>query len=377
MTNIHPVSGTFFRDQVLALRKNGVQTGVIYSEFRTVETCLKGRLWENHFHTTTFVESNGATLISHHWGIPFLKKLKMKLWIAEIIRLYSLYSRTYGKPDIIHAHSAFYAGMAAVKIKQRFGVPYVVTEHATFFKRGIITPWQLPGVKLALTQADAVITVSRGLAEDVQVFIPGKYIEIIPNLVDCIYFHPPVKRKYKPFAFLSVGFLTQKKGFDRLIRAFAIAFEKMPDVHLNIAGEGTERHALQRLVNDLGMGRQIFFLGELSREQVRNQMWQANQFVLASHVETFGVVLLEAMATGLPVIATRCGGPEDFVTAEVGYLTDWQSDAQFAAVLEQAYRQYQSQHKEQAIREYVVSRYSDTVVAQKIIHCYQQVLGSE
>lgn len=91
---------------------------------------------------------------------------------------------------------------------------------------------------------------------------------------------------------------------------FARVLEQYPDLLLEIGGDGPEKTKLEELVTKLGINKNIKFLGQLTRDEVKNKMnEESSAFVLSSEYETFGVVVVEALALGKPVIATKCGGP--------------------------------------------------------------------
>ena len=107
---------------------------------------------------------------------------------------------------------------------------------------------------------------------------------------------------------------------DLTIEAFIDAFKGSDKVFLTIFGEGPERQKLEELVRINKMEKQIKLMGMQSRKVIADYLKECDCFVLASQTETFGVVYIEAMASGLPVIATKCGGPESFVNEENGVL---------------------------------------------------------
>ena len=120
--------------------------------------------------------------------------------------------------------------------------------------------------------------------------------------------------------FVSVGSLLRGKGFDLLIPAFAKFHEENPTATLEIIGGGKCRQELEQLAAQLQLQDAVTFQGLLSRQKIAERFQESDYFVLASRSETFGVAYIEAMAAGLPVIATACGGPEEFVTPETGLL---------------------------------------------------------
>jgi glycosyltransferase involved in cell wall biosynthesis len=168
--------------------------------------------------------------------------------------------------------------------------------------------------------------------------------------------------------------LNQRKGIDLLLRALAHLIRNGQDVVLDIGGEGPEREALVLLARDLGIADRVNFLGLLSREGVRKAMQEAHLFVLPSSYETFGVAYIEAMACGLPVIATRCGGPEGFVTPDVGYLVPQSDENALATTIHDVFVNYH-RFDGNEIRCYVVRRFGSDAVAKKLITIYERVVS--
>jgi glycosyltransferase involved in cell wall biosynthesis len=153
-----------------------------------------------------------------------------------------------------------------------------------------------------------------------------------------------------------VARLSPQKNIGGLLRAFARIAADDSSVVLTVVGDGPTRTELETCAHRLGIDDRVTFQGELDREGVRDVLWDAHAFVLPSHYETFGVVLLEAMATGLPVVATACGGPDDLVTPDTGFLvpahdTDALSDAL------RRMRNEAASFDPAAIRQYVLDHY--------------------
>jgi glycosyltransferase involved in cell wall biosynthesis len=293
------------------------------------------------------------------------------------MRLTQLYVRDFGPPDVLHAQSALWGGVSAMKLASRFGVPYVVTEHSTAYARGMIKRWQEPLVRETFRRAGAVLAVSRGLSNLLAKYVSGAKVQVVPNMVDTDFFVlPPRPRDAEAFTFLTVALLQPKKGIDVLVQAFAQAFGHRPDVCLEIGGDGPQRDELESLAANLGVSGAVRFLGVLSPADVREAMWRANVFVLSSYVETFGVVLIEAMATGLPVIATRCGGPEHLIRDSLGCLVDPGSADQLARALASVYERYPKwRGRDKETRQHIVSNYSNNAVANALLEVFRAVAG--
>lgn len=113
---------------------------------------------------------------------------------------------------------------------------------------------------------------------------------------------------------LWVGHLVDVKRVDRLLDAFAIAHRRVPALRLRLVGGGELEASLKQQAHTLGLGKVVTFVPTKSRRGIRQEMSAADLLVISSETETFGVVGIEAMAMGLPVLSTDCGGPADYVT---------------------------------------------------------------
>jgi glycosyltransferase involved in cell wall biosynthesis len=234
--------------------------------------------------------------------------------------LYPLIEKEFGKPDVIHSHFTS-LGYAAACMKERLCAPLVVTEHSSEMLKVPLNKKLHSMAQKAYSTADVVVAVSPALAAVIKTYF-GITPEYIPNVVDTslFFFNPGPRATITDCCFISVGGLIESKRLNLLIEAFARAFNGNPDVSLVIFGEGPERRRLERMIRDLGQEDRITLMGAQPRSVIAKKMQSCRCFVLPSHHETFGVVYIEAMASGLPIIATRCGGPEHFIHEENGLL---------------------------------------------------------
>ncbi|MGD0279292.1 MAG: glycosyltransferase [Smithella sp.] len=372
-TDHHPVLGTFFREQAQALRTAGIKVGVIYPDIRSTRQLSIKSIRENHFQTVIREEEGIRVVRFNGWNLPKFRRGDI-FFTYQTQRLIKLYVTHFGKPDLIHAQSALWGGVAAQKAKEHLDISYVITEHSSLYGRGLIEPWQVPYLKKTFNDASAVLAVSRALGNLVEPYMNAPKVEVVPNVVDTDFFTlPHNSRNHEFFRFLSVAFLTPIKGFDILLRSFSEAFRGRKEIVLEIGGDGPQRIGLEKLAAELGISGQVRFLGMLSREEVRSAMWRANAFVLASYIETFGVVLIEALSTGLPVVATRCGGPEEFVTPEVGILMEAGNVKALAAALDAIYRD-SLQFDAGLLRNYAIENFGEQKLVTRLFRIYQNVL---
>ena len=159
-----------------------------------------------------------------------------------------------------------------------------------------------------------------------------------------------------------------------MLDAFARALEKRPDLRLKIGGGGVEEAALKRQAGRLKIDAAVDFLGALDNGAVLRLMRGSDVFVLASRNETFGVVFIEALSQGLPVIATRCGGPEGIVNGNNGLLVPKeQPEALAEALLEMA--ENRARYPAEALRAACLEEFGEQAVTGRLKAVYAQVLA--
>jgi len=223
----------------------------------------------------------------------------------------------FGNFNVVHGQD-IYSPMALLSIHsaRKRKIPSVLTCHSVHKSEGI---WRLiyRPIISAMNRANRVIAVS-GAAKGfcVALGVPDDKIEVIPNGVDLSIFNTDVDGsamrtklglKNEPLIATAIR-LVKRKGPGHLVNAFSKVLKAIPNAKLAIAGGGTEAANLRTQIKKLGVERSVFMLGRLPREQVAELMAAANVFVLPSMFESFGLVLLEAMAVGTPVVCTRTQG---------------------------------------------------------------------
>lgn len=228
------------------------------------------------------------------------------------------------KPDILHAHVAT-AGVPAVLLGKLYHMPVVITEHSTAFPRGLARGIRRIQPKFAFEHADLVCPVSEGLKQSIESQGIRAKFQVIPNVVDPALFFPPDVRCIRTGArkhLLVVALLDPKKGIPYLLQALARLKSRRNDFVLDIVGDGPPRTEYEELTAALGLQDTVRFHGIKPKREVAEFMRNSDVMVVPSLVETFSVVAAEALTTGLPVVTTRCGGPEEFVTPEAGLVVN-------------------------------------------------------
>jgi glycosyltransferase involved in cell wall biosynthesis len=242
-------------------------------------------------------------------------------YLQGVIGAYRRLAAEGFKPDILHAN-VYESGVPAVLIGRQTGTPVVISEHASDFVRRRLPPWQVQKARFAFARAARVLPVSRTLQDAIAGHGIHAHFTILPNVVDTELFRPAERPKEADGVkrLIAVGSLTPIKGFNHLLRALALLLAERNDWRLSVMGEGPERAALTELAGSLGLSDRVTFHGHTPKETLAEAMRDSDLFVLSSLVETFSAAAVEAMACGLPVLATRCGGPEEYLTPEMGRL---------------------------------------------------------
>lgn len=284
-------------------------------------------------------------------------------------KLYRKIVSEQGEIDVMHAHFPDLS-YAAAKLKEQEQLPLIVTEHSSQINKAVIEKNVFQKAQFAYDRADAVIAVSPSLARVIKdkFSIDALYI---PNIVDTetFKFEPETTRNDTSFRFVSTGRLLKLKRMDLTIKAFGKAFMGNKDVSLKIFGEGPERDALQKLIQASGLENQVVLAGLKSRIAIADELNKSDCFVLASQSETFGVAYIEALATGTPVIATRCGGPETFITKDNGILVNVDDEQELEESMVYMYAN-RERYIPAAISEETINLFGPANVASQIIEVY-------
>lgn len=356
--------GLFERDQALAMKNLGYDVAYAVLDMRSIRRNRK----------LGYVHYCDKGLPVFEMNLP-LGNLPLQ-WIAasEKIAIKGLFKHiqsVWGLPDVVHAH--FYK--IAVGIWDFFQgehIPVVVTEHASAVANGSLSKKAKRLLKRTYKNVDTVISVSNPLAELISKSYDIQPI-VIPNMV-VLDNSMTSEKKHARFRFASSANLVHRKGIDILLDAFSQVVQKNKNIELVIYGDGPERKNLERQIKELNLVDYVILYGRYERAILSKEYAKADVFVLPSRKETFGVVYIEAMYCGLPVIATRCGGPEDFVTDDVGILVHNEdcfalADAMFHVI--ETINDYDREH----ISEYVYRMFAPEQVALRIEDVYRHVAG--
>lgn len=360
-----PLNGVFEFDQAKALAKSGVHVTFLAADLRSIRRKRK-----------LGICSGMQDGVSYHvFNIPLGAVPKQIQNSVNSWALKHLYHKVFTgeKPDIIHAHFTGPA-YAAVPLCEAEHIPLVVTEHSSEMNKPDVKKKLLHDAQYAYSKAAVVIAVGKGLARRIEQRC-GVHCVVIPNVMGETLFYETVRQSHAgEFRFVFAGNLIQRKRPELLVEAFSQVVAQHPQARLSIIGDGGLRDDLETKIRDLQLQDFVTMHGRLQRKQMADVYSRCDCFVLPSANETFGVVYMEALAAGLPVIATACGGPEDFVTPELGIMIpvdDRNALVDAMNKMVETAGRYDSKKLSASVRE----QFSEQAVASKLCQVYSDLLN--
>lgn len=262
------------------------------------------------------------------WRVRYPRTPEPLSYLANVVGALLAYRRVRRsgfEPDLIHAHF-FLAGVPAVLLGRLLRKPVVVTEHWSVFLTddpATLGPIVRRAARLAFEHAALVLPVSDALRRGIEAAGVSARFRVIPNVVDEQLFYPgPTPRSggRQSARLLAVSALYEAKGYEYLLQAVAILAASRRDFQLEIVGGGELRETLETLSRKLGVDDLVSFRGVRPKEEVAELMRTADLFVLTSRYDNNPCAVLEALCSGLPVVATAVGGVPELVHNGSGLL---------------------------------------------------------
>jgi glycosyltransferase involved in cell wall biosynthesis len=319
-------------------------------------------------------------------GIRTIRIRHKELFIPKIdyfIFLYSIFI-SFGnlikkgwRPDIIHAH-VLSAALPAVILGIRHKIPVVITEHWTGFPRHSLRFIDKMTAKFAMNRARIIMPVSKDLGQAIQSYGIKSKIEVIPNVVDTELFQPIFnksninKNKKTKKEILLVATLSPQKGILYLFNALTKLKEKRQDFGLNIVGGGPSQEEYQELSDRLALTNIVKFHGTKTKVELAEFMRKCDFFVLPSLWENSPCVLIEALASGLPLIATDVGGVGEIINESTGILLAPKDIKSLETNINYMLDHYQN-YSSKTLYEYAKTNYSYEAVGKNLNQIYRQI----
>lgn len=328
-TNDNPLAGVFFKEFAELLAKRGNKVAIVYVDIKF------GMKFKNIGYEHKIVNN----VEEYRYNIKNITPRFIKgAEIQEIFALKKILKELlseFGKPDVIHLESFVKISTAKYLIK-KLKTPLVYTEHFSYVLKGGNKYYE-KRLKEALNIADKCCAVSNKLANAMKMRV-DRDIKVVPNIIN-------ISEKIEfttsnIFKVKALGTLVTIKRYDILIKAFSEFQKGKANVELVIGGHGTEKQKLQRIADECKIKNKVSFIGMINREDVGDFYSDCSVFVCSSETETFSIVTAEALCSGVPVVSTKCGGPDDMIKDENGILVEVNNVDQMAEALDYVYKNY-------------------------------------
>lgn len=251
------------------------------------------------------VEDCGVPTFYVTFGRSPIPKTTRVFFGFHLRRAFRRITDEWGLPDVIHTQDI--QAYFVIKALRRFGIPFVISQHWSGFLERLIDRPSLRRYRWAFDQAVRVLPTNKFTQNDYDQYGLRPRMTWLPNVLDTDVFKPSHVSAQEPWLLHASG-LTREKRVPDIIQAFARVCRERPGARLHLVGDGPQRGQMEALASRELPPDSFQFHGFLPKPQLADLMRQSRGFVLASDAETFGCVLMEAMACGCPVVTTRVGG---------------------------------------------------------------------
>jgi glycosyltransferase involved in cell wall biosynthesis len=317
---------------------------------------------------------NNSKNIFSNWRSLYLY-FKKNLSIIEQLR------RNNELPDLVHVQVAMKAGLIAMYLKWKYNIPYVLTEHWTgYYRKPKDSLFQKSFLERFLTKrilknATRLLPVSEALGKQINEYWAKVPFQKIPNTVNTRLFYPAGNRNPHPFRYIHISTLLYPKNVEGIIHVFIKMLRKGIDVELTLVGP-LNPSIKNLLTDEVGATGRIRTTGEIPYEQVGQEFRNADAMVMFSYYENMPCVILEALCSGVPVIATRVGGISEAIHPELGILVEAGNEGQLMEGMEKLMENFS--YYENNLRNLNASGlYSYESVGKQILQVYEEVLANK
>lgn len=365
-----PQWGSFESDQAKALAKKGHKIVVLSVDSRFRFAFRKERITEGNPDKISIYNMAAGPFVG-----KLLRKISLSLHLKVknllMLRLFKKVLKKEGMPDIMYTHYLGNTSMG-VAIKKKYGIPVVGIEHWSELGYDNIDINIKRWAEKTYSEIDLLLTVSSALRNNILVHFGVDSI-VVNNMVGDEFVYSPHSRSEDKMIFVTAGNLIPRKGFDLLITAFHHANLNKGLWTLNIVGDGPEHDKLDRMIKEYGLNDNIHLLGRKDRTGVVKELHRSDVYILSSLSETFGVAAIEAMACGLPVIVTDCGGTKDFITEKNGLICPPADVQKLSERIIQMFYNYNDYNRKE-ISDDCLSRFSSGAIARQLTGLFESVL---
>lgn len=365
-TNEYKMNGIFEMDQAKALQKAGLDVVFLSVDLRSIRRKRK-------FGMDSFVK-DGVKMYTFDIPLGNIPKgilYKIGIWATK--KLYKIAVKNEGEPDFIHTFFTDQAYMVTKAFEDK-DIPVIVTECNSHINKDNIDKKLEKAASFAYNKASKLISVSPDFNKKLKkrFGVDSSVVTVIPNL-DIFQYSPNKDNRDSKFRFVSTGRVTVEKGMEDLIDAFIKEFKDDENVTLDIFGDGNHKEALETKVRNHGLNHRIKLRGMTDRKIIAKEYQHKDVFCLYSHSETFGLAYLEALASGLPVISSKCGGPEHLIKENNGILVELNDVDALGKAMVYMKENIEKYNKEEISREARLENSAESIT-NDLIEIYKEVI---
>lgn len=310
-----------------------------------------------------FTKTIGADNYINHIKFRYYKKV------------FKIILKDHGFPDVIY--SQFFPNtVMGVKLKDSFKIPVIGIEHLSKFNELTFSKHDDRWARYAYENCNAGIAVSHTLAHNLSLRY-NRQFEVIHNMYGAEFQNTNNSWNIKPpLRFISTASLIKRKGFDALIEAFAVSEIPTNLWRLDIIGWGEEKTNLENLIKQHNLTNNIHLLGKMDKPEIVNQLKHSNIFVLPSRNENFSVAVLEALAMGLPVLATDCGGIKECINEKNGIIVPVDDIKAMTSAIKEVINNYNRFDRNYIVKD-CQNRFSPKSIAKRLTEVFENVLNTD
>ncbi|MFT6996421.1 MAG: glycosyltransferase involved in cell wall biosynthesis [Cryomorphaceae bacterium] len=319
--------GTFVELHLLALQSRGCKCSILLNGETTFGNYVKAGFDKAKLlnfrrrDDITFVDNLAVHMRPLRFAKDPIAQRKSNILNSSVKNL-KAYISAHGKPDVIFHHGIFDYTYISTHLSEVFGIPIWHMENSPNIEEDFFpcaNPFTSDEERKKFVQnVDRRFAVTNAYVVKMERIFKAPF-ELVPNVItDDFFVSDPKPRSKKPFVFCNVAIMDSRKRQDLIIEAFAEAFGGDDNYRLVIAGDGKLKQSLIDLAKKLGVSAQVDIPGYLNRDEVKDLLDRSNAFVLASRAETFGVVVIEAMARGIPTISSNIDGTKEIINSTNG-----------------------------------------------------------
>lgn len=357
--------GIYHKEFTHALNKYGVDADMLYVEKRRLSKPLEYLFIKKK---EVIQEDNYKVYIYRTMNIePISAKWQFKRYVNAIEKSFKDYLKTHDKPDVIHAMCTVPVGYACALVGEKYNIPVVVTEHGgalgKFLNRSDRREYGIYVLKNAVYSV-----VSNYMIDFLKDYNVDCYV--LPNLVDTDIYNNNVKREINgTFKLVMLCAIRQAKRLDMAFKAVHILVDKGIDIHLDIIGDGFFENYYKQKCSEEGMDEYVTFLGRKNKDEIARIFEGEHALLISSELESFAIPGIEALASGLPIISTDCGGPRDYVNDKTGIIVNVNDSNSIANGILKVIDNYDKYNKTDL--ENMAKTFSEEEVTKKAKHLYE------